>query len=631
MVRSGRPRPRFRTLILLLFIFLIFPQGAFAETKDVVLDADKVIFDSETGMAEAEGDARLRHENMRVFSHRMELDTEREIAYGSSKPGGHLTIFYGANRFTGETLEYDMRSREGVLTNATGDLPAGTKGSTVFLRGKNLEVVPLNAALEKEWMKKRQTRRVKDEDGEVARWSDVSLTTCPSNRPHYRLQTKRLIVIPGVRVIAKNPRVYIAEKLLFTYPFDYVIPLHGEKDALLGIFIPSIVHDSDKGIGYALTGPLAWDSGHVSMSFRYWSDIGLEARAEAVQRVGKNLAIFANMDYSYEKLDEFDDGEKVHRPSWGIASTFGGWSAKLMWSQRENLEIFKDFGDTYRNVLHREPELTISGPWWNVRGIPNLSWRVSGIWGQYETARKRPGTVSESGRFVGDIQAEYIVKTGAIRPFWRGQYRTFSYTDKGPSGQDSQEISSSWLGFRTKVGSIDFASAWFVQNVTGQSPMSWDRAGDREVFYTEIGFPLGKNLYFSALPAYDLKASQFGEIGYRLILDHDCSRWELLFRDDQVGNDDWYALRFMVKAFPDTPLVFGDKALTNPFPGQGDFADHKEKGVPLRQPIDPDVWGKDGLTTRYDPTRPEETSLIPASPAPVSGDISGEDGDIYNP
>ena len=628
MVRSGRARPRI--LIFLLFLFLALPRGAFAEPKDVVLDADKVIFDSETGRAEAEGDARLRHENIRVFSHRMELDTANEIAYASSKPGDRLTILYGANRFTGETLEYDMKSREGVLTNARGDLPAGTAGGTVFLRGKHLEVAPLDTALEKKWLKKRQTRKVKDEEVQVARWSDVSLTTCPSDRPHYRLQTKRLIVIPGVRVIAKNPRVYIAEKFLFSYPFDYVIPLHKERDALLGIFIPSVVHDSDKGIGYALTGPLAWDTGHLSMAFRYWSDIGLEARAGIVQSVGRNTAVFGNMDYSYEKLDEFD-GVKTHRPSWGIASTFGGWSARLLWSQRENLEIFKNFGETYRNVLHREPELTLSGPWWTVRGIPDLSWSVTAVWGEYETARQLPGTVNSSGRFVGDIQAQYIVRTGTIRPFWRGQYRTFSYTQTGPTGQDSQEIMSTWLGFRTRFGSIDFAGAWFLQNVTGESPMSWDRAGDREVLYSEIGFPLGKNVYFSALPAYDVKASRLGEVGYRLVLDHDCSRWELLFRDDQVGEDDWVSLRFMVKAFPETPLVFGDKALTNPFPGQGEFLDMKKEGVPSRRPVDPDAWGKDGLTSRNDPTRPEETKMIPASPETASGDISGENGDLYNP
>ena len=69
----------------------------------------------------------------------------------------------------------------------------------MFIRGKNLEVVPLDSALEKKWIKKRHTRRMKDEDGQVAKWTDASLTTCPMPRTHYRLTTKRLGVIPGVR------------------------------------------------------------------------------------------------------------------------------------------------------------------------------------------------------------------------------------------------------------------------------------------------------------------------------------------------------------------------------------------------------------------------------------------------
>ena len=87
MVRSGRPRPGIRTLILLLFLFFVLPRGAFAESKDIVLDADKVVFDSVTGMAEAEGDSRMRHENMRIFSHRLELDTERKSHTLHRNPG----------------------------------------------------------------------------------------------------------------------------------------------------------------------------------------------------------------------------------------------------------------------------------------------------------------------------------------------------------------------------------------------------------------------------------------------------------------------------------------------------------------------------------------------------------------
>ena len=633
---------------LVLFSFIIFsPSSVAAEEKgDIILDADRVVFDQSTGMAESEGSSRLRQDNIRIFSHRMDYDTITQFAVATSKPGEVVTLLYGNNRFTGKTLEYDMASREGVLTDAAGDLPAGQRGGVVYIKGKNLDVVPLTAALEKKWVKKRHTRRVTDEDGQVAKWTDASMTTCPMPRTHYRLQTKRLVVIPGVRVIAKNPRVYIAEKFLFSYPFDYVIPLHGQKDYLLGVFIPSIVHDGDKGLGYAIEGPYAWDTGEVSMAFRYWSDIDFEGRMGLRQRFGPNFSIFANADYSWEKLDEDEKGdavgEKKHRPSWGADYSWKGWSAKVLWSQRENLDLEKRDqvidgvrqGDNYRNVLHREPEVTLSSPWFNLGGFKDFSWRVTGLWGDYETSRTRRGEAPSGTRSVWDVQAQYIVKTGDIRPFWRGQYRYFSYSDfENPKGnlQDYQETTAMWLGFRTRLGIFDFANAWKIQNSTGRSPLGWDRAGDSEVFYTELGFPLGRDLYLSALSTYNLKTHDVSEVVYRLILDQDCSRWEFIFRDDHLGkNDDWMSLRFMVKAFPETPLAFGDKKPTNPFPNQGDFKGKRGEGVPSGRPIIEDDWGDDGLTYRSDPTQLRETEGTPAVEEDGE-EKSGENGDILNP
>lgn len=637
----------FLTAALWAFFFPNCSQAA--KGGDIILDADKVVYDQATGQAEAEGKSRLQQDNVRIFSHRMDYDTVNQFASASSLPGETVTLFYGSNRFTGKTLEYDFESREGVLTDATGDLPAGTKGGTVFIRGKNLEVVPLDSALEKKWIKKRHTRRMKDEDGQVAKWTDASLTTCPMPRTHYRLTTKRLVVIPGVRVIAKNPRVYIAEKFLFSYPFDYVIPLHGQKDYVLGIFIPSVVHDSDKGVGYALQGPYAWDTGEVNMAFRYWSDIDFEARAGLRQRFGRNFSVFANMDYSWEKLDEDEKGgavgEKRHRPSWGFDYSLGGWSARALWSQRENLDLEKRDQvidgvrqtQNYRNVLHREPELTVSSPWFTLGGFKDFSWRVTGVWGEYETSRARRGEAPSGARSVWDLQAQYIAKTGDIRPFWRGQYRQFSYSGyDDPSGRlkDHQEISSMWLGFRTRLGTFDFAGAWHTQSVTGRSPLGWDRGGDSEVFYTELGLPVGRDLYLSALSTYNIKTHDISEVVYRLILDQDCSRWEFIFRDDHLNrNDDWMSLRFMVKAFPETPLIFGDKKPTNPFPNQGEFKRRGPEGVPSRRPVIEDGWGDDGLTYKSDPAEAKETgeNPVPRKTGGAEGEPSGEDGDILNP
>ncbi|HPF85444.1 MAG TPA: hypothetical protein PK008_08440, partial [Aminivibrio sp.] len=109
------------------FFACTFSSPSGAEPKgDIILDGDRVIFDQASGMAEAEGTVRLRQDNVRIFSHRMEYDTVNQHAVATSRPGEVVTLLYGGNRFTGKTLEYDMDAGEGVLTDATGDLPAGT-------------------------------------------------------------------------------------------------------------------------------------------------------------------------------------------------------------------------------------------------------------------------------------------------------------------------------------------------------------------------------------------------------------------------------------------------------------------------------------------------------------------------
>lgn len=585
----------------------------------VTLDADRVVYDQESGVAEAQGAVHLRNEEIQIFADWMEYHTEDQKAYGSADTGRRVVIHYGVNKFTGDAIEYDLVSREGVLTNASGDIPAGMAGGVVHLRGRNLEVAPFDMALEKQWMKKRRGKGATGEEQFVAKWEDVGLTTCAEENPHYQLTTKRLLVIPGVRVIARTPRVYIGGKFLFTYPFDYVVPLR-EKEKLLGIFTPSVVYDFDKGVGYALSGPYAWDTGAVHMAFRYWSKVDFETRIGVTQRLGQSVSAFAWWDYSYDK----DLKEKESRTAWGLNTGWRGWTASLVWSRNESLEIVKNFGDTYRNVLHRMPEFSVSSPWYRVGGVPDFSWRVRGYWGDYETRRPVRGAINSSSRMVGDLQAQYVVTRGDIRPFWKGWYRYFSYSEANARGDDRQEIFSSWLGVRTHIGDVDLAACWFVQDVTGRSPMSWDRASDREVFYGEMGLPLGKNLYVSALAAYDLKRSRMGEMGYRLALDYDCTRWELVYRDDMVGNDDWVSLRFVVKAFPETPYVFGDKKLSNPFPSQGTF----KKGAsaePSIRPEEREGWGDDGLTGRSDPTLWDDTETLDSTSSQESPEGTGSE------
>jgi hypothetical protein len=74
----------------------------------------------------------------------------------------------------------------------------------------------------------------------------VGFTTCSADNPHYQLVSKRLVVIPGYRVVASKPAIYIGGKHLLSYPFDYVIDLSGGSRTQ---FLPQVMYEGDKGLG----------------------------------------------------------------------------------------------------------------------------------------------------------------------------------------------------------------------------------------------------------------------------------------------------------------------------------------------------------------------------------------------
>ena len=240
-------------LCLLLLMEASFPLRGESQGEDAVfLDADKVVFEEKTGLAVAEGNVRVRRDVLRVFAHRVEMDSTEQVMSATSEPGKKVTLIQGDRVLTGDSLRYDLSSREGILTGAVGSSPAGD--GRVFLRGKQMEVAPVDVARSKGWISSRGSKGV-EEDELIGKLSDVSLTTCNERSPHYRLVSRSVVFVPGKRIIAKNPKIYIGEHLLFTYPFDYVVPLDPkERRALLSSFFPLILSDSDKGQGVGIGG-----------------------------------------------------------------------------------------------------------------------------------------------------------------------------------------------------------------------------------------------------------------------------------------------------------------------------------------------------------------------------------------
>ena len=184
---------------LLALLFLLFtPLAAAAGDGRIVLEADRVEFDQASGFAVATGSVRISRDLLRVFAPRIEYSAVDNTIEAFSEPGEKMVVlFHGSQRLEGEHLALDMISGEGFFRNASGGFPA-EKGE-VYASGSDVTTTRV-----REGQRRVDPAESKDSlRGWVYQWKDVGFTTCPAENPHYRLVSKRLVIIP---VSASSPR-----------------------------------------------------------------------------------------------------------------------------------------------------------------------------------------------------------------------------------------------------------------------------------------------------------------------------------------------------------------------------------------------------------------------------------------
>ena len=246
-----------------------FPACAFAEEpQNVTLDAERVSYDDETGKASAEGNAVLTYRGMTIQAQRIDYDAVSQKVRASSLPGDPVVLRGMGNTVTGEGLEYDLDTSEGILTGARSNLPVGE--GTLYVTGE-IQVLPYALAAE------RGLVGGKGSDSLVVEGKNVSITTCALDHPHYRIEAKSIIFVPGRRVVAKKPRLYLGDTFVFAYPLDYIIRI--DRRAMEHSIMPHIQYSEEKGTGVGFSGGLGWDTGSIGLGVTYWSEIDFEWKA----------------------------------------------------------------------------------------------------------------------------------------------------------------------------------------------------------------------------------------------------------------------------------------------------------------------------------------------------------------
>ena len=116
--------------LIIIILHLSLPSYAAEEENKVQLDADKLIYEDATGIAKADGNVRLRNKDMRMYAPYAEYDTENETIKAFSDSRNEVSLLVDGKKLTGQSLNYNIATRKGVMTDAAGKMDA------IFFKGR---------------------------------------------------------------------------------------------------------------------------------------------------------------------------------------------------------------------------------------------------------------------------------------------------------------------------------------------------------------------------------------------------------------------------------------------------------------------------------------------------------------
>lgn len=531
-------------VILLAFIFacsiLLMPLYAEETPDEVHIDADSVVYQENTGTATADGNVKVRNKTMRMFAPHVEYNSNNQILEAFSDQRGNVTLFSGADKLKGEHLTYSLETRRGVLTDASGKMDA------LFIQGGDVKVMPMDDAVKFGVIKSRPKKKKTDaEDEQITEWMNVTTTTCDFEKPHYRLKSKKVVIIPNKKMIIRRPRIYIGEKCIFTYPFDYVARLGPREQSLL----PYFAYDSNKGMGGGLKGYVDLGTvGELNLNAIYWSNSMLEARLHFRREILEGLSVFMESNRLYDA----DSDEIMWRPKWGLEyNASNGWRAILYQAQRELIETEMRPGQEQRFNVWTDPEFGIYSPWYG----DSSNWgriRFFGIYGRYQDNLKTVQPWRERILFGTEMTGSPDVGEFFFKPFYGARYVFHTYE----GGDQTQDIIDGWFGVRWSIGSFNFSSMYFRRWADGRSPLAWDRYADNENFYQTVSFPLPfgaswEKWTFSVTAAYDNISQEIASMRYSVNYVKHCTTWHLWVRDNKAGDELTAGIFFYINAYPE--------------------------------------------------------------------------------
>ena len=519
----------------------------YKKSQEVLLDADYVSYDQKSGIAVARGNVYARNQLTTIRAPYVEYDSNTYIVHALSDADNEVIVVNDKSTYRGSELEYNTMTKRGVFTEVSG------KAEAIFLNGRDVHFLPADEAVAEKLAKRKYVGKKKiDNKDVIAHWQDVSATTCDFSKPHYKLETKKAIIIPGKATILKKPKLYFSNHCVMRYPFDYIIrPKKKDK------FMPMIGYTSKKGAGLGVNAAKylgKW--GTLEASASYWTENMFEASFSYSKQLAKNLSFYAATNRQYNS----DDDSLMWRPTLALSYWLHGWNARLRYSENEVYSTQHVIGTTSRYNLSRRPELTIGSPWFFKNFKPaRMSFETT--FGRYGDDRS---SIGETNRFqlLARAQSNFNVKLfNFLSPYYGAVYQYSKYSDENKS---TQRAIDAWVGVSYNIGAFNLSTNYYRRWMYDYSPMNFDRLSDDIYVNQTLSFPLPIGPSYSKWRVslsgyYDFVNDRFPAINYALTYNKHCYTWELWGRHEFYGTENQLGLSFYINAYPQNKLNIGSE------------------------------------------------------------------------
>jgi lipopolysaccharide export system protein LptA len=432
--------------LLGVVLFTPIPGSAAPAPSTLVIQADLVQFDPNLEQTQARGDARLSYAGLELQA---DLITANRLS-GEVGASGGLALTQSGRRLTGDDLAYNVRTEEGVLTQAR------VVEQGVVIRGDRIEFSPGSLTAHR-----------------------ASFTTCDRPHPHYSLGAERISLTAQPaqqaeptqtgRLTLENARVTYHDRRLFTIPRYSVTVGQLQEPAASPLPVTGFSRDDGPYASISYVLDTEDESSVAALNYRYTTLRGIRGYLRFRQRLGD-----AELTAGYTRREDPSDREL--RPDEIEASL-----ANVLVNRTPEYGL-------------RLPDLSIGGP---------LRMRAEWITGSY--SERLPS--EEEARARGDrTSASVLVSTKTYRVSpqmtlshaigWR--HSTYS------SGGDLKiGLYRHTLTFLPRPG-LHLALSYVTRRGEGDSPFLFDQISARRELLTDLRWSLGPRWRFRVVEAFDL-------------------------------------------------------------------------------------------------------------------------------